>query len=621
MEKAKKYIKIPILLFIVCMLLEVLLFGYKIVINKGYQSLHLIGNTPIEIKKEEIKIDTNLDANYNYLIVDKEIKEVYNISLNLKEKNQDIYIRVVENMDKLMQKSNREENTFKAYFNTATNFEGIKIAYPKNQIKEENIEKIVINSNLDYVDKAQISITEFVIFFGIAMGIYILIEICKWIAKTKHTIKLETTFLIISLLMGTIFTFISAPLAKYDEHAHFWRSYEIANGNLISNMTNEFPKSVAKMIIDENKVYHINDINYASTEEKFQNDLNKEEKAPLAVGATSGNSPISYLPTLVGTFIGILFNLKPVIIVYLGRLGNVIAYSMLMYFSIKIMPKNKWKKIIALIGIFPMCINLAASYSPDTTIISVAIFMLSYTMHLKFGERKLQGKDPVILGICTFILTICKIVYFPMLLLFFLLPKEKFEKTNKRWLFFAIMLGITIVGNGLWKVLPKGSGEVALRASSTEQLYYTLASPTRTLGVIGNTIITLTPQYLMEMVGGWNTPTIISTIFLMIMLGIVLKKEEDKIELEKKDKIWLGIICFIETALIFVGFYVSWTKAHWTFIEGIQGRYFLPILPLLAVLVSKNAIDRKEENKNWGLLVFTILLYIPTIITTIIAFI
>lgn len=621
MSKWKTNLKVPVILFIICIILELLLFGYKIVIHKGFEKLHLIGNTPIEIGKEEIQIDATSDASYNYLIIKKEIKDVYNVSLKLKEKNVDMYIRIVGNMDKLMQKSNKEENNFKSYFNKPVDFNELQIAYPKTQMELDNIDKIIINSNVDYVPQAKISITEFAILFGISIGIYMIIKVYQWIAKTNRKLKLEHAFLMVSLVMGIILTFISAPLAEYDEHAHFWRTYEIASGNIISKMTNEFPTSVARMIIDENKNYHIKDINYQSTLEKFKNDLNPEDKTQLAVGATSGNSPFSYLPPLVGTFIGILLKIKPVIIIYLGRLCNVIAYSILMYFSIKLMPKKKWKQIIAIIGLFPMSINLAASYSPDTTIISVAIFMLSYIMHLKFGERKVKWKDSVVLGVCAFLLVICKIVYFPMLLLFFLIPKEKFSNQKMRILAFTVMIGIFLVGNGIWKLMPKGSGEVAIRASATEQLYYTISDPMRTLGVLANTLMTLTPQYFMEMIGGWNTPNVISVILLVLLLTTIFNKENDEIELKKKDKILLGVISIIEIGLIVVGFYVSWTKAHWDMVEGIQGRYFLPILPLVAILMTKGLIDTKIKNKEWKLLFVIILLYIPTIVTTIQAFI
>lgn len=618
MEKCKKYLKIPLILLGVCLLLELLLFGYKVVINKGFDALHLTGNTKIEISKEEIKIDENSDKNYNYLIVNKNFDSVYNVSLKLKKENEDMYIRVVGNVDQVMQKSNKEQDTFKAYFGkNGVTLKEIQIAYPKGQIDIENIDSIVINDNLDYVAEPSFSIKEFGILFGIAIAIYIFIKIIQYIHNTNIKLKVEYVFLIIALLFGSILTFVSAPLAKYDEHAHFWRTYEIASGHIISNMSNELPTSVSRMIIDENGQFHINDIDYKSTQEKLEMDLNPEDTTPLAVGATASNSPLSYIPQLIGTIIGKMLNLNPVIIVYLGRLANLIAFTALIYISIKLMPKKKWKQLIAIIGIFPMTLNIAASYSPDATIIAVAIFMLSYVLHIKYEREKVGIKEGIVLGITSMILAICKIVYFPMLLLFFLIPKEKFANKKARILSFTVMLIILIGGNLLWKSLPQNPGEIAIRTSGTEQLYYAMSNPMRDLGILSKTLIELTPQYLVEMTGGWNTPNIISIIFLIMFIVMMLIKDEDEKKLEKNDKIILGLICLLELFLIFVGFYVTWTRAHWEIIEGIQGRYLLPILPLIAVLGSVRKIDIKIKNIEWKELLTIIILYVPVIVTTI----
>jgi len=220
-------------------ILEGILFGYKLVINKAFEKLHLVGNTTIEIGIDQIGIDETKDKDYTYLTVDKPIKEVNNISLKLKQKNQDVYIRVVGMMDKLMQKTDENHDTFRAYLTKPTNFEKIEIAYAKTQIDKENIEKIIINDNVDYVAKAEISMGEFFILLSILLVGYIIIEFYQWMTKKEQKIEIEKLFLILSLLMGTILTFISAPLAKYDEHAHFWRTYEIAIGNIVSDIRNE----------------------------------------------------------------------------------------------------------------------------------------------------------------------------------------------------------------------------------------------------------------------------------------------------------------------------------------------------------------------------------------------
>ena len=69
-----------------------------------------------------------------------------------------------------------------------------------------------------------------------------------------------------------------------------------------------------------------------------------------------------------------------------------------------------------------MSLNLAATVSPDTIIISFTILAISYALHLKFEKEKINIIDIVLFSILCMIPTVCKIVYFPLLLLFFILP-------------------------------------------------------------------------------------------------------------------------------------------------------------------------------------------------------
>ena len=44
--------------------------------------------------------------------------------------------------------------------------------------------------------------------------------------------------------------------------------------------------------------------------------------------------------------------------------------------------------------------------------------------------------------------------------------------------------------------------------------------------------------------------------------------------------------------------WVVWSTAKQTYIMGIQGRYFIPTLPLLLLAISSNIFDIKLKNKK-----------------------
>ena len=68
-------------------------------------------------------------------------------------------------------------------------------------------------------------------------------------------------------------------------------------------------------------------------------------------------------------------------------------------------------------------------------------------------------------------------------------------------------------------------------------------------------------------------------------------------------------------ALIFGGMYVGFTRAEYTIVEGVQGRYFIPILALILILFEGNRISLKLSYKKVIYFTSLVVLYIPSLLT------
>jgi uncharacterized membrane protein len=66
----------------------------------------------------------------------------------------------------------------------------------------------------------------------------------------------------------------------------------------------------------------------------------------------------------------------------------------------------------------------------------------------------------------------------------------------------------------------------------------------------------------------------------------------------KKQKRIIRIILFIIVVLIFCSLYVQWTTKKSVEIQGIQGRYFLPIFPLIVMLLGDIKVKSEYSEKN-----------------------
>lgn len=608
----KNIFKVILIILIVSIALEGTIVLYNFVISKLYKKFHFIENQSIEIEKSNLEI-TDDESSY-YLNVRGIEQKIYNISLVMNDKNQDVYMRVIINNDaKFIPKENANATKFKVYFMSGIESNEFSITFPKTQIDLDNIQKIVINDNIDYMPTIKFSIIKTAIIFGCLLFVYAVIKIYKISNERDIKIKKEFIFLALSLVIGIILVFISAPQVRYDEHAHFWRAYEISCGNIISRTTNELPTSVIDLFRRDDGSYPNREFNYQTISQKIKDNLNADDVQVFPVGATGSLTPISYIPQVFGVIVGKVLRASPIVILWMGRLANLLMYIILVFLAIKIIPTEKWKSVIMIIALFPMSLNLAATLSPDTTILGVTLLAIAYALYLKFNVKTIKLKHIFLLSILFMVPTVCKIVYFPLFLLFFILPKEKFTTKTNRLISFLGMLGIVFIPYLILnKLVSFGDYAIAIRTNMTEQILFAASSLSGLVKTGINTFYGEISKYFFEMIGGWNTINIISIIIFIVLLLVTFGKyeENENYKFNLKDKIICTVIIVIEILGVLAAMYLGWTQARQTVIEGVQGRYFLPIIPLLFLILSSNKLQYNIKNKGVKFILLMIILYI-----------
>ena len=231
MEKSKalKIVKTILIILVLSIIIEAGVVAYHFVINQLYQKFHFIGNETIEISKEDFEIEED-EATQTITIKNPNGEKIYNVSLRMKDANQDVYLRILYNNDaKFMPKENADATKFKVYFPSGLETEEFSLNYSKSQIDIENIDKVLINDNIDYMPEIAFSFVQMLIVFVVLTGIYGIYKLYKISQGTEKRIKKEWLFAGFALVIGVALVFVNAPQVRYDEHAHFWRAYEIAS--------------------------------------------------------------------------------------------------------------------------------------------------------------------------------------------------------------------------------------------------------------------------------------------------------------------------------------------------------------------------------------------------------
>lgn len=449
---------------------------------------------------------------------------------------------------------------------------------------------------------------------------------------SKILIKPQSVFLIFSLLVGMLFAFITPPFQVPDEPAHIYKMYGFTEGSFNFKKAGTTPGQV--LPVSMTGLAH----KYGKLIGKIGNKTSKEEilqdlKTPLKKGNSAfyPHNPtaytiLSYQPGVTVLWVMKLFNVNPLWMFYVLRLCSLFVYMALMYAAIKIVPVKKW--FFVLIGILPMTLYEAAGVSVDGLIIGLCLLFIAYVLRLSLDENiiKLKKRDYMGFGVLMLLITICKFAYFPLIFMYFIIPSQKFESQKTRLIYFLsiFVLNIIWIFFYLLNVSIAMQGVVSLgvstkNKSSLDALRFIITHPIYYLKAVFYTVYMQTAQYVETLIGSLGWIDIILPVFatksyvalLLLASFFNTQGENGKYNYDWKMKVSGLLIYLVTFVCILTSVYIIYQQLPR--IDGFQGRYLLPILPLFCLFFS----NKKFEFKYLPLLIVissVFLLYVTIIV-------
>ena len=414
-------------------------------------------------------------------------------------------------------------------------------------------------------------------------------------------IKPQTAFLIIGLIYGLGFLLATPAFQVPDEYEHFYRSLYVSEGHVIpeklGNTSGVYvPESVQFTSDTVNDEWYNflqdrdNKTNLTSLLHLPFNSKNMvfEDISRIAVITYS---PVPYLISAFAIDIGKLFNLAPLVLMYIGRLANLLAWVFLTYLAIKITPIHKW--VFLMLSLIPMTLFEAASLSADSFLLGLSFLIIAIFFKYAFDEnkKKIGFKDIYILGVLLLLLGLAKSNYILLLLLIFLIPSYKFGSRRNRFLVTGSLFLVVGAVVGVWTLLVNGLyAPIVPQVSISDQIMYILGDPLRFPYILINTFISRGLSYQFLFVGNFwldiPLPTWWLGFYLVTIIPVALL-DKNRINLIRKQKLISALTFFLNFLAACALVYITWTPVGQNVIDGIQGRYFIPIFPLLFLLLYK----------------------------------
>lgn len=330
-------------------------------------------------------------------------------------------------------------------------------------------------------------------------------------------------------------------------------------------------------------------------------------------------TPLAYVPQAIGITLARLFHGSSILLAYMGRLGNLLFFVLMTWLAMKRMPFGK--EVLFGVAVLPMTVHLSASMSYDVMILACMFLFTAVCLDLAYHKEKVQIRDIVTLMALMAVAGPCKMVYGVMMGLCLLIPVKKFGGWGK-WLLSALCVG------GIWAVamLLVNSQTIATYATATDtvvswaeeqgySLTYLIHNPGRLVTLFYNTLLwqgaylhqTMIGSALGNLDAGLGAPYLIVMVFTGCLILLSLKKPGEVQLMTTGNRIWTVIVCAGCAGLTMLSMLIAWTPMSSSVISGVQGRYFLPFLPVL-LLVCKNDRLILTKDINRSILYFMLVL-------------
>jgi uncharacterized membrane protein len=429
----------------------------------------------------------------------------------------------------------------------------------------------------------------------------------------KDFLSLTKVFIIFGIVFGVVFTFILPIYQAPDETTHLGLiSEELGYSSLAKEMfaTTADMDTIRLISLSGEKV---------DKKAYFDGMKNRLEKNIVRDTLKINPQIIRHLPQDIGIEIGLALNLPSYWIIIFGRLTALAVYLLCGVLALKLIPIKK--TLLTVIMLSPMMIQQAASLSYDSFLIGLCILFVSYILYLKIVKTIVEWKDFTALGLLIIAISVIKLPYALLSGLILIIPLEKVKLPfliGKDRIYYKKLLF------GVGSVFIVIAAWVASKISFGKLVYAFLITPGQSLKLLYKTISINGVSYANSLAGnfGWlDTPVptwFVLFLFILLLLSAFVYEEDsqrvlkDKIIWNKWDRTVIGVVFLGITVLLFI-FMIVWTFMvdyinmgktigeistqlyQINIIEGIQGRYFLPII-LLPLVTAGNKISSGQRD-------------------------
>ena len=455
-------------------------------------------------------------------------------------------------------------------------------------------------------------------------------------------------YILAGFILGAPYLFVTGPFQAPDEYVHFYRAFDVSEGNLraqVFHSTETDPKKPSHPTVGGQLPASIQTSAVAISAgipfypehkmrtEHIRGELSRaldENERSIADYYPSAKLPaLSYVPQALGIGLGRFFDQSPLGLLYFSRTANFIFAWVVTLMSLALIHPFGWS--LTLIVLSPMALFMAASCSPDAMINAAALGCCACFLALKIdvsrNEVPIRSTLTGFLVFCALLLLSGKaplIFLLGIFLSFLFTRKLPFSDRLK------IIAGLAASAAAAALLLNWTSAGIAqipdarLNADPAGQLRVLITTPADFLQIIWNSVQEHFVSWTTQFVGtlGWldtQLPASVHYTWLVAFLGALwlditrgaASRPQDRAPTTQFRLTGLDSLLVVATVLftsfvliasVYILFNAIGTKIVW----GVQGRYFIPIVLFLSLLIYSFRVDASRYTRTVAFTVFVL---------------
>jgi uncharacterized membrane protein len=469
------------------------------------------------------------------------------------------------------------------------------------------------------------------------------------IRNNKRLSRLDKTsslFVLIAAFFGLFFVFAVPFLWGADETTHVGRVYQIAHGHAFSHVVHEgyshygfggeVPNNLKKIINYVNYDFNVNSHQTIGNVKWVDNPSDYKAFADLPWAGKSVEynfsntaiySPISYVPSVVGFWVAELLGLHIGATIFLARIFDLAFFIAGVAFVLWSLRAFRAKWIIFTVALLPMTLFQASMISADAVTNTLALAIVGLVIKALLSKALTKPELWVLLT-ATLLLPVAKPSYLFIALLTLLVPARlvPVRQYKKYFVPAAVVAGILLYLVWQYKTayLSNASKDIIAgvvpwwqQIDSAGQAKYVLHHPFSVIVTFVRTIFLADNAYFDGLFGklGFDYVQVPAIAIIASFVSLVLAASGAEVFTRTKQRtLLIAGVLLASIAAIFGTLYLTISYVGQPTIEGVQGRYFLPVLPVFLFFIaymsrSRLALVKRQLYKNYSVTLASLVLF------------